>query len=68
MDIVLYTIDCPKCKVLESKLKSKNIQFEKCMDKDYMISHGMTTLPYLKVGNELLDFKQSINWFNNLEG
>ena len=27
--IKLYTIDCPKCKVLEMKLDQKNIEYEK---------------------------------------
>ena len=27
--IVLYTVDCPKCKVLEKKLESNGIEFEK---------------------------------------
>ena len=27
--VKLYTIDCPKCKVLEMKLDQKNIEYEK---------------------------------------
>ena len=36
MKIVLYTIDCPRCKVLEKKLNSLNIDFKKCTDINLM--------------------------------
>ena len=43
MDIVLYTIDCPNCIILEKKLKSKNIQFLRVSDKDTIIAKGYGT-------------------------
>lgn len=64
--IVLYTIDCPKCKILESKLNSKNISYEVFKDKDKMIEKGLSTMPVLEVDDQLLDFGKAIKWINEV--
>ena len=61
---ILYTTHCPKCNVLETKLKSKNIEFEICEDIDLMLSKGLQQAPYLEVDNELMDFSKAIKWVN----
>ena len=65
MEIVLYTIGCPKCRVLEKKLKAKEIKYVECTDEDYMVEHGLTTLPYLSVDGEIMEYKQAVDWVNN---
>ena len=30
--IKMYSTHCPKCKILETKLKQKNIEYEECTD------------------------------------
>lgn len=61
---ILYSTNCPKCKVLETKLKNKNIEFEICNDVDLMLSKGIQQAPYLEVDNELMDFSNAIKWVN----
>ena len=61
---ILYTTNCPKCKVLETKLISKNIEFEICDDVDLMLSKGIQQAPYLEVDNELMNFSNAIKWVN----
>ena len=61
---ILYSTNCPKCKVLETKLKSKNIEFEICNNIDLMLSKGIQQAPYLEVDNELMDFSNAIKWVN----
>ena len=61
---ILYTTNCPKCKVLETKLKNKNIEFEICNDVDLMLSKGIQQAPYLEVDNELMNFSNAIKWVN----
>ena len=65
--IKLYTIDCPKCKVLETKLKSKNIDFEIVKDVSIMKDLGITITPVLDVDGKLLDFIDAINYVNGRE-
>ena len=62
--IVLYTTGCPKCKVLESKLASKSIQYSTVADTNLMLSKGLNFLPVLEVDGELLDFSRAIKWIN----
>lgn len=67
MNIVLYTIDCPNCLVLEKKLKAKNIEFLKVSDKDTIIAKGFggSAFPILEVGDVTMNYKTAIQWINN---
>lgn len=65
--IVLYTTHCPKCKVLESKLDKKNIEYNICEDINIIQNKGITTLPTLEINNKMLSFKDAVNWVNTQE-
>lgn len=67
MNIVLYTIDCPNCLILEKKLKKKNIEFLKVSDKDTIIAKGFgdSTFPILEVEGVKMSYKTAIQWINN---
>ncbi len=60
--IILYTTNCPKCKVVETKLNNLNISYTTCTDVDKMIELGIQSAPALEVNGILMDFKQTINW------
>lgn len=62
--VILYSTDCPRCKVLKEKLQAKNISFEECNDIEEMQRLGMTTVPFLKVEDKYLDFKEANNYIN----
>ena len=64
----LYTTHCPKCRVLETKLKQKNVIYEEVEDTDIMQKKGFNTLPMLELDDgELLDFMSANKYINNLE-
>jgi len=60
--IILYSNDCPKCKILKLKLDSKNIQYTLCSDIDIMVSKGFQSMPMLEVENIIMDFNEAIKW------
>lgn len=62
--VILYTIHCPKCKVLEKKLTSENIKFEINENIEDMMNKGFKTAPILEVDGEFYDFSQAIKWIN----
>ena len=62
--VILYSTHCTKCKVLETKLKQKNIQYEECNNVDEMLSKGIQSVPYLEVDGKLLDFGKAVKWVN----
>mgnify|MGYP000504365611 CR=1 FL=1 len=64
MKIVLYTTHCPKCMVLEKKLKAKNIEYTENTDTNLMISKGFQTTPMLEVDGNVMDFKAANAWIN----
>lgn len=67
MKVVFYTIDCPKCRVLESKLKAKKVNFEECRDIEIMQEKGFESAPMLEVDGAAMNFGDAVKWINNLE-
>ena len=68
MSIILYSTNCPKCRVLDAKLHLADIEFEVCEDIDKIESLGITSAPVLGVDNKLLTFKEAVDWINNRGG
>jgi len=64
MNVVLYSTDCPKCKVLKQKLDSKAIEYTENHSVDEMLALGIAQAPVLSVGGELLSFAQANEWVN----
>lgn len=64
MNIILYTVDCPKCRVLEKKLNNANISFEVCKDTKLMAEKNISKLPMLEVDGEMLTFKEAVDMIN----
>lgn len=65
--IILYSTHCPKCKVLETKLKNKGIIYEENNNVEEMLEKDITSVPYLEVEGKLLNFVEAINWVNEAE-
>lgn len=64
-NIILYTTHCPKCRVLESKLKAKNIKYVEVTDEMVMQAKNIEFLPMLEAGGVLMDFATANNFINN---
>ena len=62
--VVLYTTHCPKCQILEKKLKQKKLNFIEENNIDEMLKMGLTTVPWLDVDGEMMDFNQANKWNN----
>lgn len=62
--ITLYTTNCPKCRILEQKLKSKNIEYEEFTDVNKMIEMGFNMMPILDVDGIVMDFGTANKWIN----
>ena len=65
MTVILYSIQCPKCNVLEKKLKQKNISYEEVNDIETMKDKGYLSVPVLEVDGTSMDFKTASDWINN---
>lgn len=62
MNVILHTTNCPRCKVLKSKLDQKNISYKMNTDVDLMIQKGFTTAPKLEIDGVVYDFKEAVEW------
>lgn len=65
----LFTIHCPKCKVLETKLKQKNIKYEEITDENIIEKERLDEIPILELDNgERLKFAEANKYINSLQG
>lgn len=63
--INLYSTHCPKCTVLEKKLKIKNIDFNlKDTEEDlqFLIDNGFKSAPIMEVDGEFFTFEKANEW------
>lgn len=65
-DIILYSTHCPRCNVLEKKLKQKDIQYDEINDVEIIKEKGYLSLPILEINGTNMDFKQAVDWINTL--
>lgn len=66
MTVTLYSTHCPKCNVLEKKLKQKNISYEEVNDIEIMKDKGYLSVPVLEVDSVSMDFKTAFNYVESL--
>lgn len=63
------TIDCPKCDILEEKLKNKNVEFETIKDQKYFEEKNVMdrSFPMLELEDgTILDYFNSVKYINQL--
>lgn len=66
--IILYSTNCPKCRVIAKKLEQKNIDFTEIDCKadttyiEVLSGKGFKSMPVLQVGENYLDFMQANKW------
>lgn len=61
-EIILWSTHCPRCKVLELKLKQKNIEFKENTSVEEMTAKGFKEAPKLEVDGVVMDFKTAVEW------
>lgn len=64
---ILYSNDCPNCKILENKLKNKNVEFKKESNLEYIIEQGLMSVPILRKDDILMTFMDANEYLNKLE-
>ncbi len=61
--VILWSTHCPRCKVLEVKLKQKNIEFEENTNIEEMTAKGFKEAPKIELEDgTVMDFKQAVDW------
>lgn len=67
MNIVLYTIDCPNCLILEKKLEARKVKFLRVSDEETIRAKGFgdSSFPILDVNGVVMNYKTAIQWVNN---
>lgn len=64
MSVIFYSTHCPKCGIMEKKLKQKNIEYTEVNDIEEMSKLGIQSAPCLSVDGELFEFAPGIRWIN----
>lgn len=66
--VKLYSTGCPKCKVVEAKLRQKKIDYEVESNPDAIVKKGqelnILSAPILQVDEEYYDFQRAVKYIN----
>ena len=65
-EIIIYTTHCPKCSVLEKKMKQKNIPYREITDISIMRKKDVDVVPILEVDGKMLNYKEANDYINTL--
>ncbi len=60
--MILYTTHCPRCRMLEAALASKNIAYETCEDVQKMKELGFTEVPVLEIDGRRLSCGEAMKY------
>jgi len=61
-EIILYSNDCPNCKLLKLKLDSKNIKYTICSDIEEMVKLNFKSVPMLDNGEIIMNYINALKW------
>ena len=67
MIITLYSTGCPKCQILEKRLKKNNIDFIISDNVDALIEKGFQSAPVMAVGKLFYDYTSAMNLLKKYE-
>ena len=65
--MILYTTNCPKCKILKKKLDEKNIKYDIVTDEKEILALNVLEVPQFFNNEMLLNFSEAIQWINQQE-
>ena len=65
---IVYSIGCPKCRVLEKRLSMSNINFIIVDDEDVIRERGVESIPSLEVDGKLMEFGDAMRWAGEQNG
>jgi glutaredoxin-related protein len=66
--IILYSNNCPKCKILKEKLKDNHIDFTEENNEIIMLSKGFVDVPVLEVDDTRYSFGEAVKWIQTRKG
>lgn len=65
MEVIFYSTNCPKCKVLMTKMKQKGINYKEINDIEFMLSKGIKSAPAIEIDGRIMDFSESVKWVSD---
>lgn len=65
--ITFYSTNCPKCKVLSTKLDQAGVKYNINTNINTMLSKGIKSAPALEMEDgRIMDFSQALAWVRGL--
>lgn len=66
MNIILYSNNCPKCKILKEKLDEKGLTYFTISDVEIMKAKGFKSVPQLEVDGVIMTYLTAINFIKEI--
>lgn len=66
MKIVLHSTNCPRCNILDMKLRDKGVEYTVNTNVDDMIAKGFQNAPILEVDGKYYEFGEAVKYIGTL--
>lgn len=63
-EVILYSNDCPRCKILKQKLNTAGIKYIEENNIKKILETGIDAVPVLQVDNEKMVFTEAVKWIS----
>lgn len=67
-NIIVYTIGCVKCDILEEKLQAKNIKYTTINDEKIFNELKIDKFPVMSIDGKLYEYGDAVKWVNSQKG
>ena len=62
--LVLLSTGCPRCRMLETRLKREGFSFDVVDDEEKIREMGFMEVPILQCDDRFMNFKEAIDWMS----
>ena len=62
---ILYSTDCPRCRVLGKKLNEAGVEYGVSYDVAGLVNLGFDSAPVLEVDGRKMNFTEAVQWLKD---
>lgn len=60
--IILYSTDCPRCKLVKQMLDVHNIPYTEIVNKQVILDKDFDSVPMMDVDGKIMDYSGILTW------
>lgn len=67
-NLIFYSTDCPRCKILQKKMDDAKLEYTKVTDVDALKDLSITKVPMLSIDGNMCGYADAVKYVNEIGG